>query len=906
MKNLKSVFYSQTIKCGVLGLVVSLLFWSFFLSIITALSSYGDTIGNGSSGTSNTNNIVDSGKYYYYQGNKIYLQREENKFAVSFNNPENTKSTLTHVLDGKFNVIDNPLNTGHLHIVRIKYNGSRAESEVRSALKNLPNLKSLSDVYIWKDGVEFITTNRFVFHPNDTVSEEAIQQFNKSENAKFIRDINGDKFYLMQIPWNNEKDVTTVADDYVEQGIAAWATPDFIRFISFSDVPSNASAQADWENLVNSMIKSLGLEGDIPTSATYQHSLIRNMLIKDVIRYVTNQLSTFMKQEPTYGQAYLQAFMNDPVISPLLLSFSTTTDQAGEYAPVQPSVAALLQSILREARSISIPQGPSKFADPSMQQGLVDYIQSHQSMLATIFGAKIFGQPNNTPQSDVTPNDTYFSNQWNLTQISAPSAWDLVFGNTTTYTVVATPTIAIVDTGVDLNQEDLKAKLVPGYDAIDSSGGNADCQTPTSIIEDGHGTCVAGIAAASTDNGIGVAGVAWNAKIMPVRVASSSYGGFVPDSEIASAFAYAANNGAWILSNSWGGGSPSDTLTGEISSASTTGRGGLGCVFVFAAGNNYASTLSYPASLAYMYAGVIAVGATDKNDNLWSYSNTGDGLSLVAPSGDHLVDPSQGIWTTDESGSCGFNPGGSTFYGDLAGNYYNDFDGTSAATPQVSGVAALILSLNPNLTSAQVKQILENSADKVAGMGGSNYTTAYGYGRLNALRAVDQTFGIGSSSISIGYNAATFSVVEPPGKKTGAVYSITNNGNGPSEIWTTESTNSNIAWYYPDFTFIIIAPGMPTTSFSALFDATVDGLASTTTEFKDSGVLKIYDLTSNPSGQEQTIPGNIDVNPNATCSGCCCSMEPGVGIGSLYSSLYPLLLILGAWILLKKKQKEES
>jgi hypothetical protein len=76
MKNLKSVFFTQMIKCVVLGLAVSLLFWSFFLSI-TALSSYGDTIGNGSSGTSNTNNIVDSGKYYYYQGNKIYLQREK-------------------------------------------------------------------------------------------------------------------------------------------------------------------------------------------------------------------------------------------------------------------------------------------------------------------------------------------------------------------------------------------------------------------------------------------------------------------------------------------------------------------------------------------------------------------------------------------------------------------------------------------------------------------------------------------------------------------------------------------------------------------------------------------------------------------------------------------------------------
>ncbi|MGC8755333.1 MAG: hypothetical protein ACP5QW_02265, partial [bacterium] len=110
--------------------------------------------------------IIDTGKYYYYQGNKIYLQRVENEFAVSFTDPERTKATLTRVLDGKFKVIDNPRNTGHLHIVRVKYNGSYSESEVRGALRNLPNLKSLSDVYIWEDGVEFITTNRFIFHPN--------------------------------------------------------------------------------------------------------------------------------------------------------------------------------------------------------------------------------------------------------------------------------------------------------------------------------------------------------------------------------------------------------------------------------------------------------------------------------------------------------------------------------------------------------------------------------------------------------------------------------------------------------------------------------------------------------------------------------------------------------------------
>ncbi|MGC8901662.1 MAG: S8 family serine peptidase, partial [bacterium] len=341
---------------------------------------------------------------------------------------------------------------------------------------------------------------------------------------------------------------------------------------------------------------------------------------------------------------------------------------------------------------------------------------------------------------------------------------------------VATPTIAIVDTGIDLSQEDLQFKLIQGYDAVGSSEGGAACGNSSDPYDDnGHGTCVAGIAAAVTNNNTGVAGISWNAKIMPVRISEyfPGYGTyFVPDSDIASAIAYAVNNGAWLLNNSWGGGSP-------------------------------------------------------------------------------------------------------------------------------SGVAALILSLNPNLTSAQVKQILENSADKVAGMNGNNYTTSYGYGRLNAYHAVQSALSSDTPSISLNTSSSNFSVAEPPSKRTWVPYDIYNNGNGPGKLVLYGTTNSGIGWYYPDFENVIIASGMEAIP-SAWFDASVDGLPSITTEFKDSGTLNITETKTN---QKQSIPGNIDVSLNATCSGCCCSMEPGVGINSLYSSLYPLLLILGAWIILKEKQK---
>jgi uncharacterized repeat protein (TIGR01451 family) len=333
----------------------------------------------------------------------------------------------------------------------------------------------------------------------------------------------------------------------------------------------------------------------------------------------------------------------------------------------------------------------------------------------------------------VTPDDTYFPNQWNLSNtgqsggtphsdIDAPHGWMISTGSSDIV-------IAIIDEGVDLTHQDLVNTLVSGWDFVDYPPGDND---PSPWNDDAHGTACAGIAAAQTNNTIGVSGVAWGCKIMPVRVAYGFELGWITnDYQLASGIWWAADNGADVLSNSWGMGSPSSVVLDAIRNAKNNGRNGLGCVIVFASGN-YNTSVSYPAK----YPEVIAVGATDHNDIRWNItpsrgSNYGTELDIVAPSG---WTSNEGVifWATDITGSAGYNPG-NTSEGDAAGNYTRWFGGTSAAAPQVAGLAGLILSVNPNLTSDEVQSIIESTADDKGASGRDDY---YGYGRINLFNAL--------------------------------------------------------------------------------------------------------------------------------------------------------------------------
>jgi hypothetical protein len=280
------------------------------------------------------------------------------------------------------------------------------------------------------------------------------------------------------------------------------------------------------------------------------------------------------------------------------------------------------------------------------------------------------------------PNDLYASAAWHLPKIQAPAAWDSSQGSGVI--------VAILDTGVDPNHEDLKGKLLPGWNSADGTTNTADVY--------GHGTKVAGTAAATSNNGLGVAGVAGAASILPIRVTNSSDGSAY-FSAIANGLTWAADHGARVANISY------DMLTTSASITSAAqymvGKGG---VVVGAAGNS-GTDRGYSDS-PY----IISVSATDSGDNKASWSSFGDYVDVAAPG--------VGIWTTTNGGG------------------YGAVSGTSFASPVTAGIVALMMAAKPSLSPATLEQILESTATNLGNDAG--WDTYYGFGRVNAAVAVQK------------------------------------------------------------------------------------------------------------------------------------------------------------------------
>lgn len=282
--------------------------------------------------------------------------------------------------------------------------------------------------------------------------------------------------------------------------------------------------------------------------------------------------------------------------------------------------------------------------------------------------------------------------------------------------------IAIIDSGFDLNHPDFKGKITSPYDITTNS---AKLITNSSL--ETHGTPCASIALANADAS-GLIGVAPNAQFMPIHKPSFS------SHDLYEMFEHCIKNGADIISASWG------TIDAQfplnkykksiIRKAAKQGRNGKGAIVLFAAGNEGAKRINNFGHLPE----VITVGATDSRDKHPSYSNTGPELTICAPSdGDIPVLAAKASWDSSKSLNDYIN-------GPSSYNQYKAFGGTSAATPLVAGVCALILSVNPDLYAHEVKEILQKTADKVGSQ--ASYTKGhshiYGYGRINALEAVKE------------------------------------------------------------------------------------------------------------------------------------------------------------------------
>ena len=355
-------------------------------------------------------------------------------------------------------------------------------------------------------------------------------------------------------------------------------------------------------------------------------------------------------------------------------------------------------------------------ADPSVLFAELDYL-AHADLAPSSFvgsnpGETFFEGLDQAQTADIPPNDPDLERQWYLEQIQAEQAWQQTTGS-------ADILIAVIDSGIQIEHPDLQGKIwtnpgeIAGNHLDDDGNGyvndvhgwhfyqswNGDTYIPAQdnqVADDfGHGTHITGILAATADNGIGITGLSWRSQVLPIKVLDAN--GVGAYSDIALGIRYAVDNGADIINLSLGGTEPSETLKDAVDYALKKG------VLVVAAAGNTGKDLLYPAALPQ----VIAVGASDSQDNRASFSNTGPELDLVAP-GTYIY---------------------STWY---RGNYFSK-SGTSMAAPLVAGVASLVWARWPALDATEVAAKILQSADDV---GEPGFDPATGWGRLNANRAV--------------------------------------------------------------------------------------------------------------------------------------------------------------------------
>ena len=385
-----------------------------------------------------------------------------------------------------------------------------------------------------------------------------------------------------------------------------------------------------------------------------------------------------------------------------------------------------------------------------------------------------------------TPNDTLYRYQWNHSIIELPQAWDFTTGDSSVI-------VAVPDTGVLLGHPDLENKLVPGYDfvrsrysEIDSDRGiDTNPNDPGDQLPGGssfHGTHVAGIISAQSNNNEGIAGISWNTSIMPLRALGK--GGSGTEYDIEQAIRYAAglpnDSGtvpaypADIINLSLGGGAFSEGTQQLMEAVRNEG-----IIVVAASGNDNTSVPMFPASLD----SVISVGAIDINKQRASYSNYGSYLDVVAPGGDN---------TPDINGDG--DPDGiiSTMGSDVAAKNvqmefsYNYAMGTSMAAPHVSGVISLMKAVNPNLTPQNVDDLLANGK-MTDDLGTGGRDDKFGHGLINARKAVNAASSLNTGGEVVLPTSPPFLVTNPKSlnfgsTSTSTILSLTNWGDGDLEI----------------------------------------------------------------------------------------------------------------------------
>jgi len=387
-----------------------------------------------------------------------------------------------------------------------------------------------------------------------------------------------------------------------------------------------------------------------------------------------------------------------------------------------------------------------------------------------------------------TPNDYWWPSEWSQVRTQSNQAWD-------TSTGVSSVVIASLDSGVDFTQPDLQGKLLNnGYDFVNNDANPTD--------DNGHGTYTAGVAAAASNNGIGITSYCWNCMVMPVKVLDASGGGTT--STVAQGITYAADHGAKIISMSLGGSASSSTQDSAVSYARSKGLS-----LYAAAGNSSSSTPTYPAATA----GVVSVAGTDSTDALYSWSNFGTWVKVAAP-------------------GCNYATGGGTWYG--------TFCGTSSATPAAAGIAGLVWSANPSATATQVEQAILNNSDTCC-------SGRIGGGRVNAYKAVYAVKGLTTPTDT---TPPTVAINSP-------VAGITVSGQRTVQANAQDNTRVAKVDLYIDGSFYASSSESSTGYYTYYWDTT------TYTNGNHTLTVKAYDATGNV-GTSMSVTVNVSNSADAT------------------------------------------
>jgi len=386
-----------------------------------------------------------------------------------------------------------------------------------------------------------------------------------------------------------------------------------------------------------------------------------------------------------------------------------------------------------------------------------------------------YAEPDYIASAVGSVNDPYYLNAtlWGLMKVQAPQAWDITIGSPNV-------SVAILDTGVDLSHPDLQGKIVSSVN-FSSSATASDMY--------GHGTHVAGIAAAATNNGVGIAGLGYNTTVMNVKVLGDDGTGSY--AAVANGITWAADHGARVINMSLGGTTPSTTLESAVNYA-----WGKGVVVVAAAGNSSSTTQSYPAA----YSNAIAVAATNADDTLASFSNRGDWVDISAPG--------VSIYSTVPTGSCPL----------CASTGYGYASGTSMASPFVAGLAALVITHVTDANGSgtvndEVRACLEASADALT-------TTGAGSGRINALNAVQCSPGAALGSIT--GSVADAATAAPLAGATVTVGSVTSSADATGRYVLsglaqgTYNVSATATGHMPTSETVAVPPGQTATANFAL------------------------------------------------------------------------------------------